>query len=76
MSDERAGAYAKVTLTLEIHTGDSWGEDCSLKQVYDQGRSSALGMIENWRNKDPSVAQRVRVIGTPTVEAVTSIRKK
>ncbi len=65
---------AIVTLTIEIHhAGGSWGGDCPLSQVYKQAKDSALGAIQNLSNPQNAadLARRIRVVGEPTVKAVT-----
>lgn len=57
---------ARVQVTVEIDAGSTWGEDCPMKQVYDQaGRESVMRL----RN---ILAGNARVIGEPKVVAIMS----
>jgi hypothetical protein len=57
-------ARAKVTLTVEIEVGSTWGDDCSLSQVYDQAARETIQAVKN------IFQRRVTIIGEPTVDAV------
>ena len=69
---EKYSATARVTLTLEVSVGSSWGEDCTVKQVHDQAAEEALGFVGKLvaDHKD-----RIRFIGEPAVMAVFATRK-
>lgn len=67
---------ATVQLTLEIKVGDGWGGDCALDQVYKQARESAVGMInEALRAGKPTLQDRIKIVGTPSIAAVVVERK-
>lgn len=38
-------ATARATVTIEIPINDSWGEDCTVGQIYKQAEDSARGKI-------------------------------
>lgn len=68
---------AKVTVVLEIEVDDRWGGDCNIDQVYRQAEQSAIGMVRRWRDSmTPAAKQKVQIVGTPTVEALTSTRNQ
>lgn len=39
-------AICRVTLTIEVTPTDTWGADCQIAQANDQGRRSAVAMIQ------------------------------
>jgi hypothetical protein len=53
-------ATARILLTIEVTAG-SWGDECSMKQVYDQSARDAREKLERLG---------FRVIGEPRVTAV------
>ncbi len=57
-------ARAVVTVTLELRVSGSWGEDCTIAQVYRQAEASARGIIRNKLGTD------VQIKGEPKVTAV------
>jgi len=61
-------ARAKVTLTVEIDILSTWGDDCSLSQVYDQASKQAANAVKNL------FKSHVLIVGEPQVEAVV-VRK-
>ena len=63
-------APAKVTVTIEVPVGGSWGEKCDLAQVYDQAIEEALGWVERHIYRDGG-----RIVGKPSVIAVLVPRK-
>lgn len=68
MSDRtRVTARARVTVTLEIEVPDSWGTDCTVKQVHDQAVDAALAIIEKVKQRG---YVHYRILGEPTVLTV------
>jgi hypothetical protein len=63
-----ATATARVTLTVEIDIGSTWGDDCKLSQVYDQAKEQAVTAVKN------VFQSRVTIIGVPTVNAIVTHR--
>lgn len=58
---------ARVTLTLDIDTDGTWGDDYKMSQVRDQAISEALGCINRL------IQQRhikARIVGKPIVDIV------
>lgn len=64
-------ASARVTVTLEITVPDSWGDDCTVAQIYRQAEESARASIAHALRASQVKA---KVIGTP--EVTTVITKK
>jgi len=75
MTVEFKKVTARVILTLEIDVADTWGEDCSIKQIHDQATQTAVGMIRQIQDKNPPWMRMVRVIGTPKIDAVIATRE-
>ena len=65
-------SYARVTLTLDITVGSSWGNDCRLSQVYEQAKVDALGIIDRLRSDHRS---QIAIVGEPKVVAVIAETK-
>ncbi|MDV7209958.1 hypothetical protein [Azotobacter beijerinckii] len=63
----RLTTHAKVQLTIEISNVGSWGPGCDLAQVYRQAGEAAVSRV--LRALD---LRDVRVIGAPTVKAITT----
>ena len=57
---------AKVTVTVELFGLGTWGPECKIEQVVSQATEAAIYRLRGKLGSD------VRIIGTPTVEAVTS----
>jgi hypothetical protein len=67
---------AKVTLTLDIMVDDTWGGDCATDQVFRQAEQSAIGMIRQWKDSlPPHRRQKVQIVGTPKVEAISRVKE-
>lgn len=62
-------AKAKVTLTVEIDVGSTWGCDCQLSQLYKQAEDEARNIVKN------NIGRVAVIIGTPTIEAIITSRK-
>lgn len=62
---------ARVTVTLELTGLGSWGDDCSLSQVYKQAAEAAVGRI-NRAMTDMGALTGARLVGEPVVTAVTT----
>jgi hypothetical protein len=58
---------ARVTLTIEIEADGCWGENCQLKQIFEQAEESALGKLRKAFQNSP---KKIRIIGEPTTEAI------
>ena len=62
-----AQATAKVKLELEIYVDSTWGNDCSLSQIYKQAMDAAEFKI----NKElKGRGREFRIIGKPKVYAI------
>jgi hypothetical protein len=59
--------YARVQVTVEITAGGTWGQDCTLDQVFRQATEEAIGKIRR-------ELERVDIIGEPKVLAITTER--
>lgn len=66
-------ASARVKLEVEVTVGSAWGEDCSIKQVYDQAAREAIGKLEHACQK--SETHGIRIVGEPQIVAVLAERK-
>jgi len=63
--DERKLTSAtRVTVTVEIMPGDTWGPDCTIEQAERQGVESAL------RDLTGLLKGRARIVGEPQVVVV------
>ncbi len=62
MADSKATAH--VTLTVEITVGSTWGDNCTVGQIYKQAAEEALGII------DRLLGEQIRIVGRPVVTAV------
>lgn len=64
-----ASTTAKVKLTVEVATGESWGPDCPLGQVYKQGTEAAVGKLRQILAGHKDVV----IIGEPVVTAINNM---
>lgn len=69
----RTTTGAVVTLTVQISNVGSWGPECQMDQVYRQALESAIGRVRNAFAKDP---RGIKIVGTPSVQAVTTDMEK
>jgi hypothetical protein len=67
MEDKPSGC-ARVLLTIEVPVNSSWGDDCTVGQIYKQAADEALGYIRNLESHGRPA--RLTVIGEPRVTAV------
>jgi hypothetical protein len=51
---------ARVTLTIEIEADGCWGENCQLKQIFEQAEESALGKLRKAFQNSPKKNQNNR----------------
>ena len=67
---------ARVTLTLEIEVESTWGDDCTVGQVYKQAQDGAMGTISQMvaASGVNKYRERVRVIGKSKIDAVIAPR--
>ena len=63
---KRITGMARVQITVEVETS-SWGEDCCIKQLYEQAAESGLANVTEVFAK---AGKRVRIIGMPKVIGV------
>lgn len=71
---------ARVTLTIEMDLGDSWGGDCTVAQIHDQAAKAAVhqlrcGLVINGLYTAREAKQHARIVGEPKVEAILIERK-
>ena len=67
------GAYANVTIQLQITVKSSWGPGTTLDQVYRQAEEDAIDVVrQHLQEKIPGV----RMIGKIKVDAVISARER
>ena len=61
---------ARVKLTVEVVTHDTWGDDCSVVQVRKQGREAAVCALLRVLSAGDREGTRFVVTGDPVVEVV------
>jgi len=66
MSEKRLTAKATMQIMVEVFPSDTWGEDCKMDQVYQQGQDSAMGELREMMSKFP----RIKIVGQPTMKAI------
>jgi hypothetical protein len=59
-----------VTVTLEISGLGSWGDNCTVDQVWKQAKDDARGVIHSIIVEAAKNGHRIRVIGEPEASAV------
>lgn len=62
----RTSTSALVQVTVQVRTG-SWGEGCTLDQVYRQASESALGKLRRALEN-----QGVHIVGVASIKAITT----
>jgi hypothetical protein len=68
MSDKKVRASAQVTVTLRISVCDTWGADCTVKQIHSQAAASAVGILNKMRGS--MSPHPVEIVGQPKVNAI------
>lgn len=63
---EKQSAVARVTVTLEIDAASSWGDDCTIAQVYKQAADDAVGRVRSLFNERDAM----RIVGDVKVNAI------
>lgn len=58
---------ARVQITLDVASGSSWGDDCTLGQVHKQAAEGAINHI-NQLIRDGRL--RATIVGTPLVKSI------
>ena len=62
-------ATATMIITIEVKSGGgAWGKDCTVAQIFKQGRESCIGHLEKVLREHGE--GRIRIIGAPVVSAV------
>lgn len=61
---------ARVTVTLEIQCPDNWGETYTVEQVHNQAKNGALGLLTRMIGREAGYSNRIKIIGTPKIEAI------
>lgn len=61
---------ARVTVTIDMAVGDTWGPECNLAQVRDQATETALGRLN--RALD---GRDWQIVGKPIVKAIMTEMK-
>jgi hypothetical protein len=74
--DQKKTASARVTVTVEIDVGSSWGDDCSVGQVHDSASREALGKLRHLIETDGHALRQMRIIGAPKVVAIIATREQ
>ena len=68
----REKARAIATVILEIDVGSSWGNDCTIGQVYKQAKDTAEGVVEKLTRSYPGI----RLIQDIKIDAIIAPNKK
>lgn len=69
----RTSTSARVTVTVEVRVGSTWGPRCDLAQVYGQATEEAIGMLRSaFTETTQRRGDRFRIVGTPRVSAITT----
>jgi hypothetical protein len=74
--EPRVKATARVRVVIDLPVGDTWGSDCSVAQVQEQARQSALGILRGNDGLKPSTlgqlldTGKARIVGEPDVTAI------
>jgi hypothetical protein len=66
----KAGATARVQVTVEVDAGSSWGGDCTVEQIHKQAGEQAISLIHRHLNKE----RGFQIVGQPHVLAVLVAR--
>lgn len=66
-AEAKVRAAARVTLTIDIAVPDSWGTECTVAQVQQQAKESALGILRRMKANQPADYQ---IVGEPIVRAI------
>ena len=61
---------ARVKVVLEVCVG-TWGNGCALEQVYKQAGHDAVSAVARCIQGE----RDMRIVSTPEIEAVTTVRK-
>lgn len=64
----RVQATARVTMTVEIQVGGTWGDDCDIAQIHRQAAEEAIGILR--RMKEPQRVAPYTIVGESIVRAV------
>lgn len=70
---KKSVAIARVQVTLELDAGSSWGNDCTVQQIYDQAGRESINNLEQILLK---AGVRVHIVGEPKVVAVMTERER
>jgi hypothetical protein len=70
---EKQSAQARVRLTVEVDVRSSWGDDCSVKQVYDQAATEAANHLEHVLSQHSE--RRIKIIGQVEVDAIIATKR-
>lgn len=76
MSEKKIKATSRVTVTVEIDTGGSWGADCTVEQVQKQAADAARaalmrGLVIDLQTMSNSTQKTTaRIVGEPKILAI------
>jgi len=75
MGDKKIKATSRVTVTVEIDTGGSWGADCTVEQVQKQAADSARaalmkGLVLDLNSMGKDTKTTARIVGEPKILAI------
>jgi hypothetical protein len=62
--------HARVTVTLEIPAGSSWGPECAMSQIKKQATENVLGKIRQATTASGGALAGAKVVGEPKVQAI------
>jgi hypothetical protein len=63
----KQSAHARVTITVEVSVGSSWGDDCPISQVHKQAAQEAQEKLERLFEKERG---NLRLVGEAKVTVI------
>jgi hypothetical protein len=67
MSTEHTSATARVQITIELPAGSTWGNDCTVDQIYKQAGEETVQALRNilsakWGNNAKIIDHKVTAV--------------
>jgi hypothetical protein len=72
MAQDQTTARARVQLTIELDAGSTWGNDCTVNQIYDQAGRESVNHVERIFHE---AKENIVIVGKPKVTAVFAKRE-
>lgn len=64
----------RMKLEIEINIGSSWGADCSLEQIYDQSKTSAINSVTCALRKNDITPLSVKPVSVFAVSNIGEVK--